>query len=301
MSVSPNSVKQARDALGARLRELRQHAGINGKQLAESLGWQNAKISKIELGRQTPTAGDITAWTSATGSEEVLDELLAALRNLELQYAEWRRVLRTGTRAAQQATVDLEARTKLIRAFECTWVPGLLQTAEYARHRFAEAVELHEIVDDIEEGVRTRMRRQEILYQPRHRLHFVITEAVLYYQLCPSEVLAGQLDRILAITSLRSLRLGIIPFSARLQVSPRHGFWIYDDALVKVETLAAELNLVQPQEIALYAKVFHQLATAAVYGAHARRLVTQAAERLSDVAPETAPTTDGSDRGSDHT
>jgi transcriptional regulator with XRE-family HTH domain len=295
MSANPNSIRQARDALGARLRELRQQAGINGKQLAESLGWQNTKISKIELGRQTPTANDITAWTRATGSEQAREELLATLHNLELQYAEWRRLLRTGTRANQQAAIELEARTKLIRAFECSWVPGLLQTAEYARHRFAEAVELHEVADDIEEGVRARMRRQEILYQPGHRLHFVITEAVLYYQLCPPEVLAGQLDRTLAVTSLRNLRLGIVPFAVRLPVSPRHGFWIYDDTLVRVETLAAELNLVQPQEIALYAKAFHQLATAAVYGAEARRLITRAAERLSGTAVRTAVANEAND------
>jgi transcriptional regulator with XRE-family HTH domain len=282
MSVNPSSVKQAREALGARLRELRQHAGINGKQLAESLGWRATKISKIELGRQTPTAEDITAWTSATRAEHTRDDLLASLHNLELQYAEWRRVLRTGTRARQQAGIDLEARSKLIRVFECMYVPGLLQTAEYARHCLAEVIKLNGTVDDVHDGVETRMRRQEILYQPGRRLHFVMTEAVLHYQLCPIDVLAGQLDRLLTLASLRTVRVGIIPFLAPLVVAPRHGFWIFDDTLVQVETFAAELNLVQPQEIALYARAFQQLAAAAVYGADARRLVTRAAERLPE-------------------
>lgn len=280
MSVNRDNVKQARDALGARLRELRQHAGLTGKELAESLGWHATKVSKIELGRQTPTDADITAWTGATNANGSRADLLASLRNLELQYAEWRRALRTGTRARQQSQIELEAKTMHIRGFESTLIPGLLQTAEYARYRLAESTDLHEIPDDIEQGVRTRMHRQEILYQPGRRLHFVLTEAVLRYQTCPPDVLAGQLDRLLALSSLRTLTVGVIPFSARLPVAPWHGFWIYDDSRVLVETLAAELTLVQPQELRLYAKIFQLLAGAAVYGADARTVINRAFAEL---------------------
>jgi hypothetical protein len=118
----------------------------------------------------------------------------------------------------------------------------------------------------------------------------VLTEAVLRYQNCPPDVLAGQLDRLLALASLRTLTVGIIPFNARLPVSPWHGFWIYDEGLVLVETLAAELTLVQPHELRLYSKSFHMLAEAAVYGADARAVIHRALTELSSTTEPPDPT-----------
>lgn len=68
MTLPPNNtsgssnVHEARDALGKRLRELRQAADMSGRQLAESLSWPPSKVSKLENGRQTPTDDDIRKW-----------------------------------------------------------------------------------------------------------------------------------------------------------------------------------------------------------------------------------------------
>src|SRR6266498_5415335 len=92
-------------------------------------------------------------------------------------------------------------------------VPGLLQTAEYARARFAQGVRLHKVPDDVDEAVRLRVQRQEILYRPDKRFHFVLTEAALRNRLCPVDVMLAQLDRLVALSALRNVRLGIIPFA----------------------------------------------------------------------------------------
>lgn len=268
-------VQEAREALGRRLRELRQHAGFTGTALAELLGWPQSKVSKLETGRQTPTADDIRAWTRAVGDESAARPLLARLDVLETMYAEWRRQLGAGTSARQRASIALEANARHIRAFETTVIPGLLQTPDYARHRLAQSVARHGLPDDVDEGVRVRMQRQEVLYRPGKRLHFVMTEAALRYRLCPPEVLAGQLDRLVALCSMNTIHVGIIGFDADLAESPKHGFWIFDDQRVLVETIGAELTLTQPQEIALYGQVFDRLARAAAYGAEARRRITR--------------------------
>ncbi|WP_406304906.1 helix-turn-helix transcriptional regulator [Streptomyces sp. NBC_00885] len=229
-------IHEAREALGQRLRELRRDASLNGKGLAEALGWPASKVSKIELGKQTPSEADISAWACACGAPDAASALTAALRNLETQYAEWRRQLRDGTKLRQQALAEVDATTRTIRAFENTWVPGLLQTPEYARCRLAEVVDLYGIVNDIDAGVQARMERQNALYQPGRRFHFVITEAVLRYGTAPRGVMAGQIDRLMSATSLPSVRLGIVPFGVRLPVSPLHGFWLFDNRIVMVET-----------------------------------------------------------------
>jgi Helix-turn-helix domain len=60
------SVHEARHALGQWLRELRQQAGLTGRQVADLLSWPASKASKLENGRQTPTDDDVRGWASVT-------------------------------------------------------------------------------------------------------------------------------------------------------------------------------------------------------------------------------------------
>jgi len=239
------SVDEARKALGKRLRELRQQARLNGKQLAESLSWPPSKISKLELGRQTPTDDDIRSWTRATNAEAETENLLTSLHTLEIQHAEWKRLTKTGLRSHQKELIEQDEKTRLYRVFESTFIPGLLQTPEYARARFAQAVTVHKAPNDVNEAVQARMQRQEMLYRPDKRFHFVLTEAALRYRLCPIDTMLAQLDRLVSLSNLRNIRLGVISFKTPYVADPRHGFWLLDDDRVRVETFSAELNLRQ--------------------------------------------------------
>ncbi|MFE7507486.1 helix-turn-helix domain-containing protein [Promicromonospora sp. NPDC057488] len=273
-------VNDARDALARRLRELRRAAGLTGQQLALSLSWQPSKVSKIEHSRQTPSDDDIRAWCRASSAEQETEGLLAALHTLETRHAEWQRQFRGGVASVQAQTARREETTELLRAFEPTFVPGLLQTPGYARHRFTEVTHKFGHRRDIDAAVAERMRRQEILYQPGKRFHMVITEAVLRYALCPPDVMVGQVDRLISLSMLPNVRLGVIPFDKRYAIAPAHGFWIHDDDLVQVETFSAELNLAQPGEVELYTKVFETLALDADYDRKARAHLTRVAEEL---------------------
>jgi transcriptional regulator with XRE-family HTH domain len=284
VTVGVTSVQQARQALGLRLRELRRHSGLTGRELAGQLGWPASKISKLENGHQTPTDGDLRAWANATGAERVVAELVASLQTLESQHAEWRRQLRGGLRSHQVELARLDEKTKLFRALESTFIPGLLQTAEYARARFAQSIRVLKVPNDVDEAVRVRLQRQEILYQSDKRFHFLLTEAVLRYRLCPVEVMLAQLDRLVALSAMRNVRLGIIPFETPYSVAPAHGFWLLDEDLVIVETFSAELHLAQPPEIALYSAIFDRLAAIASYGRDARAVITRVIEDLSGTA-----------------
>lgn len=277
------SVHQARNALGRRLRELRQAAGFSGRQLAESLSWPPSKVSKLENGHQTPTDDDIRRWTGATNATAEAEALLASLQTLEVQHAEWQRLMRTGLKPRQQELIEWDQKTRLFRAFEVSVIPGLLQTAEYARARFAEGVRRLRLPNDINEAVATRVQRQEILYRPDKRFHFVLTEAALRFRLCPPEVMLGQLDRLVSLSALPNVRLGIIGFETQYTTSPWHGFWMYDNERVLVETFSAALDLRQPSEIELYGDAFDQIAAVARYGRSARTIINRA---IDDLAPE---------------
>lgn len=279
------AVHEARTALGRRLRELRRHAGLTGRQLAESLSWPPSKISKLENARQTPTEQDIIGWTRATQSEPEAEALLASLHTLEVQHAEWQRQLKSGLHHHQAEISELDQKTRLFRVFESTFIPGLLQTAEYARARFTQSITVFNVPNDLDDAVRTRVRRQDILYRPDKKFHFVLTEAALRFRLCPAEAMLGQLDRLISFSRLPNVRLGVIGFGTQYVVAPAHGFWLLDNDRVMVETFSAELNLAQPPEIELYANVFDQLAGVASYGRAARSIMTGA---IDDLAREVA-------------
>jgi transcriptional regulator with XRE-family HTH domain len=292
MTLPPNrasdaaNVHEARNAVGKRLRELRQQAGLNGRQLAESLSWPPSKVSKLENGRQIPRDEDILAWTHATNSEGETDALLASLRALEIQHAEWQRVLRAGLRPRHHELAEWDQKTQLFQVFEATVIPGLLQTAEYARARFAADVRGPKTPDDINAAVQGSIQRQEVLYRPDKRFHFVLTEAALRFRLCPPEAMLGQLDRLISLSQLTNVRLGIIDFTAQYATSPWHGFWLYDQDRVLVETFSAALDLRQPQEIELYGNAFARLAAVASYARSARGIINRVIDDLAPAIPE---------------
>jgi transcriptional regulator with XRE-family HTH domain len=116
-------------------------AHLTGKQLAEQSGWHPSKVSKIEGGKQTPVEADLEAWAQSCGQPGITRELIVSLRSLESHYVEHRRLFSTGMSPQQRAFSELEDQTVLVRNFENVFVPGLLQTPEYARHRLAEGID----------------------------------------------------------------------------------------------------------------------------------------------------------------
>lgn len=274
--------QQGREALGRRLRELR--GRLTQRELAARVGWPQAKVSKLETGRQTATPEDLRAWAKATGHAAVAEELIARRQGMETRTRSWRRQLRAGHRPVQDAlTVEYE-RSTILRAWQGDMVVGMLQTADYARAVFTQYAELQQSPRDVEDAVRARVRRQGLLWQPGRVFHIVMWEAALHATLAPPDVLAAQLDRLASVIGLDTVRLGIVPFGAQLRIPPANAFWLYDGRLAIVEDWHAELWLDDAETIALYMRVWDTLTASAVYGTPARRLISHARARFADLA-----------------
>lgn len=213
--------QQARAALGVRLRELRLSAPgrpLTGTKLAEQHGWNKSKVSRLENGRQTPTPDDLRKWAEATGQPEAYDELLARLRGFESHIRSWRRQLASGHKAVQDTHLSAHADASVFRGWESSMIFGILQTPDYARSIFTRYAELQRSPRDTEEAVRSRMKRQEALYDSSKRFHLLLWEAALHASVCPPSVLAAQLDRLAGAVGLDTVELGIIPLSASLKI-----------------------------------------------------------------------------------
>jgi transcriptional regulator with XRE-family HTH domain len=258
-------------ALGARLRELRAEAGLTGAVLAQRAGVGQPTVSKVETGRMVP-------------SVDVLDRLSRALGLDDSTAREVRELLHAVMAAPgvdQQAddatpnagsTVDDEVRSaQLVRSFQCVVLPALLQTAEYARHVFASVP--NSAPDAVGRAVAARIERQSVLYEPGRESVFVLTEAVLRTWPGTAALMLAQLDRLLAVESLDTVRLGVIPWRRRVPVLPRHGFTLCDQRALVVETFDRERVSADSAELAAYEETFARFEEAAVFGDEVRELL----------------------------
>lgn len=295
VAIVPALITPQRALLARRLRDLRAAAFPSGSALARRLhadhptgSWHQTRVSKLERGLQRPTERDITQWGEATGaSPHDLDELRELLAATRVEYATFGQLYhRAGSPAADQArTTTADAETKRIAEYQPGMIPGLVQTAAYAR----EVLSLPcgpsaagASSDDIEAIVGERIKRQDVLYQPDKKIHLVIGEAALRTRFGALQTLLGQLDRLVAVSGLANIELGVVPFHTPLPVFPLTNFIIYDDAVL-IETITGQQRLHAPDEVALYERFFDQLRGAAAIGADAAVLIQRVAADLRDL------------------
>jgi hypothetical protein len=199
-------------------------------------------------------------------------------------WLDWRRAERSGLKHLNVSVRDIYERTKQYRSYCQSMIPGLLQTPEYTTAVLASLRDRRQVlVDDVAIAVAERMDRQHILYEGDHKFAFVLEVAALRYQVGGPEVLAGQLRHLLDVMRLPSVSLGIIPATVdRTMRWPVEDFYIFDNSQANVELVSGFLTITHPREIAMYAESFAALTKIAVYGSHARRLITAALTELPE-------------------
>ncbi len=282
MPISPSSsVQRAREQLAERLRDIRLDAHLTARALSAAAGWHEAKTSRIESAKKAPSQDDIRTWCRVCGAERAVPDLIAASRSADSMYTEWRRLQPAGMRRDQENRLPLHERTKVLKAYVGTVVPGFLQTPEYATALLSAIRDFHGTPDDVADAVAVRMQRKRLLQSDNHKYVAILEEAVLRQVIGDAGVMAGQLSYLLEATLLPALSLGVIPFAVTGRpVWPLEAFTIFDDTRVYVELLSAQVIVTTPSEIVLYARAFEKLSGLAVYGDEARARITQAIDSL---------------------
>jgi len=251
--------------LGAHLRRLREAHGVS----REDAGWEirasESKISRMELGRVSFKERDVDDLLTLYGlvDAEERDRLLTLARQANTP-GWWHRygdVLPSWF----QSYLGLEAAASLIRTYEVQFVPGLLQTADYARsvvllgHGRASADELDRRVD-------LRMRRQKILDRPDPvQLWAVIDEAVLRRPVGSRATMRAQIEALIDATQRPSVHLQILPFQVGGHSAAGGAFSIlrFPDQelpdIVYVEQLSSALYLDKRDDVELYVDAMERL------------------------------------------
>ncbi|MGW1062481.1 helix-turn-helix domain-containing protein [Micromonospora sp. NBC_01412] len=251
--------------LGAQLRRLREAVGVT----REGAGWEirasESKISRMELGRVGFKERDVADLLSLYGVTDLEErEALLKLAQDANSPGWWHRygdVLPSWF----QSYLGLEAAAALIRSYEVQFVPGLLQTPEYARavvllgHRGAGA-------DEIGRRVGLRMQRQELLRRPQPpQLWAVVDEAALRRPIGGPEVMRGQFAALIEATRSPHVRLQIIPFDAGGHAAAGGAFTIlrFGDQdlpdIVYIEQLTSAIYLDKREDLDYYAAAMERL------------------------------------------
>jgi transcriptional regulator with XRE-family HTH domain len=249
--------------------------------LAAATGQHFTRVSKIEHGVQVPSDDDLRAWATACGVEGQIRDLIATQRAVDSEYLEFKRQSRAGMkRVLGPHTVALYEKTTYFRIYEHNVIPGLFQTADYTAAMLAFWIKFLETPNDIEAAVAARMERQRVIYKKGKRFVVVLEEQALRTWFGDAETQAAQLDRLLAVMSLPNVSVGIIPMMIERGAAGAAGFWIFDNTLAALEVPTANIEVTRPQEIELYARMFENLKSFAVYGKPARAIVNRVMEEL---------------------
>lgn len=204
--------------LGNELRTLRLAAGKSIADAARCLECSDAKISRMENGQRGAVARDVRDLCKFYGvPAQRRDQLMALSR--EAAAADHGAV---ATIAARYSTyVALESQAKSLRAFEATFVPGLLQTARYSRAVIKENGDEALAEEDVEQRIQIRRDRQARVWgggENLLRAHFIIDENVLWRPagIDPESraIREEQIDRLIRATYLENVKLQVIPYAA---------------------------------------------------------------------------------------
>lgn len=269
-----------RMVLGSQLRRLREQGNISREQAGDAIRGSESKISRLELGRVSLKERDVADLLALYGvtDEHERDTFLDLVRASN-QPGWWHSYQDLLPRWFQDY-VGLEESAARIQTYEIAFVPGLVQTENYAR-----AVVRRGLPDapgtEIDRRVGLRMARQRMLTDPHGcRLWAVVDESVLHRAVGGTDVLREQLGYLLEVTTRSNVSLQVVPFHAGGSAA-EGSFTVLRFAepelpdVVYLEHLCGALYLDKPDEVEAYAKVVQRLAVEAETPDESRNRLTK--------------------------
>lgn len=268
--------------LGAELRKRREAAGYQGQELARRLGWSPTKVSRVEVGARPVTQADVAIYLASCGvPRDEMDPIV----DLAGEAGHDHRLKSHGEKLPDELrTLILHETTAAeIDSYEPMFVPGLLQTEDYARALFQEVDQFDG--DSIELRVRARMDRQSLL----KRLHpprctFFIHENALRAPIGGSRIMHEQLLQLVFSSSRPQCAIRVVPVSAGGRGLAHAMFrlmrYVEHEPVIEIEQDAATLFLDRKDYANHYRRVLKRLEQAALDEGESRSLLAELASEF---------------------
>ncbi len=215
---------------GAELRRARATAGLSQEQLGQRIDYSAALVGKVETGERAPSRDFAKRCDQALPSMDGLfTRLHALIQRLGGIYPSW-----------FGDWIEAERRAESVRCWEPLLVPGLVQTADYARALF-EA--WRQPMDEIDQMVSTRMDRQSIFDRPDPpSLWVIVDEGVLHRCIGSAKIMRDQLAHLADLADRPNVTVQVVPAEVGAHVGLQGAF-----AIVRVDG-ASTLYLEGPNQ-----------------------------------------------------
>ncbi|MFB7823812.1 helix-turn-helix domain-containing protein [Streptomyces hydrogenans] len=260
-----------RRRLGSELRRLRESAGLTLDDVeARNPALKLSKVSRIETARLGVKAVDLDSLLDLYDVDD--DPKRALLHKLARDGARrgWWQTYRDIISPSYADLISLEDEAASMRTYQSLLIPGLLQTAAYARATIS-AINTGSTSEHVTGLVEVRRARQAVLARPEPlEVWAIIHEAALRPQLDDSSIMHGQLQRLLDVMELPHVTIQILPLSS----APHPGLagpfaslrfpGTADLDVTLVEHLTSALYVEDPGEVSIYGTAFEHLRAAAL-------------------------------------
>ncbi|MFF8912116.1 helix-turn-helix domain-containing protein [Streptomyces sp. NPDC015032] len=251
-----------RRRLAIELKKLREESGLTCNQVGKELDWSGSKVNRLETGQGRVQPSDVDALCRFYGTPDDMRDLLRSLAK-DSKTKGWWHAHGDAVPAWFSVYVGLEQAACSMRTYQGEFIPGLLQTSEYATEISRVTPDLPH--DEIQRLVDVRMRRQQLLMEPTGPDFWcVIHQSALMHVMGNRRVMVSQLERMLEMTKLRNVTVQVLPYDAGAY--PTTGpFTVLsfpeqeDPDLVYREGLTDSIYLELPADVGIYTRAFDHL------------------------------------------
>ena len=257
-------------------------ANLSGKHAARVLGWSESKVSRMLTGRQPVRDTDVSALLAlclVTGDEK------ERLLDLARQYNQrgWLQKYSADLPYQLRTLINHETRATEITDFEPCFIPGLLQTGDYARELLERSATVRP--DQVALNVQARLNRQNIFSRDHHpRFTFYLHEQALRLPVGNAAIMSAQLHHLLQVGVRSYITIRVIPIAFGAHAGVTGACRLMESAefkpIIYVEELTAGHFLEEQADIAAYRNVFAALANHALHKRESRDLISELAISL---------------------
>jgi len=254
--------------LGAQLRRLRETAGVTRDDAGYHIRASGSKISRMELGRVSFKERDVTDLLEYYGIDDVAEKEKLLQLTREANATPWYQKFQDVVPDWFHVFVGLEEAAQLIRVYEVQFVPGLLQTEEYARAVIVQGAPGLD-PDEVERRVALRMGRQKLLTRENPPRYWVVMdEAALRRPMGGRDVHVGQIERLIDLVGEPNITIQVMPFRYGGHAAEGGAFTIMRfpetdlPDVVYMEYLTGAHYIDKPEEVERYAAVMERLSVA---------------------------------------
>ena len=271
--------------LGTQLRRLRESRAITAQEAARAIRGSESKISRIELGRNAVREVDIADLLSLYGITDTTErEQLLSLASQANQPGWWHRY-QDILPGWFQAYIGLEESAESIRSYDAQFIPGLLQTEDYA----AAVIALGEFsLEETERLVYLRKERQRRFSSGGLRLWAIIDEAALRRPVGGgTSLMRAQLAHLLDSSDMPGFTLQVAPLHAGAYAAPG-SFSILRFAVpelpdvVYLEQLTSAMYLDKPSDVDRYVNAMDRLSAASAPPGQSRQIIRALLEEMEE-------------------